>query len=456
MSSREIAIAARGVSKAYTIMQQDKHRVPLAHAVALRLRHPLRRMPRETIWALRTVSFDIYQGEVVGLIGRNGAGKSTLLKLLSRITEPTAGQIGVWGRVGSLLEVGTGFHPQLTGRENIYLNGAILGMRRSEIKSQFDGIVAFSGVEKFLDTPVKRYSSGMHVRLAFAVAVHLRPEILIVDEVLAVGDGDFQRRCMAKMDEVARSGRTSAPNESIFMMPKRGHTAKMIKRDLDAARQKWINEAPSDEERRKREKSDFLRYKDSDGRYVDFHALRHTRGVWLFKHHKAEGRHVQDLLGLGSLALVDRYSRSYSPEHGDVVKRGPELPVLPGAKVPKVAVLPAKSVVSTEPKVPSSLYRSLHQDPEISRISTVEDGQSARRTSANSDGQKQPKNLVNTGVLTQAAKSAIVVSPLGEVAERLNAPVSKTGNGESHSGVRISPSPLTRPPVIHKGMNRRQ
>jgi lipopolysaccharide transport system ATP-binding protein len=208
MSSREVAIAARGVSKSYIILHQDEHRLPLAQAVARRLRHPLRRMHHETLWALRDVSFDIHQGEVVGLIGRNGAGKSTLLKLLSRITEPSRGQIGVWGRIGSLLEVGTGFHPQLTGRENIFLNGAILGMRRSEIKSQFDAIVAFSGVEKFLDTPVKRYSSGMHVRLAFAVAVHLRPEILIVDEVLAVGDGDFQRRCMAKMDEVARSGRT--------------------------------------------------------------------------------------------------------------------------------------------------------------------------------------------------------------------------------------------------------
>ena len=208
MSSRQVAIAARGVSKSYTILHQDEQRLPLARAVARRLRHPLRRMQRETLWALRDVSFDIHQGEVVGLIGRNGAGKSTLLKLISRITEPTRGQIGIWGRIGSLLEVGTGFHPQLTGRENIFLNGAILGMRRNEIKSQFDAIVAFSGVEKFLDTPVKRYSSGMHVRLAFAVAVHLRPEILIVDEVLAVGDGDFQRRCMAKMDEVARSGRT--------------------------------------------------------------------------------------------------------------------------------------------------------------------------------------------------------------------------------------------------------
>ena len=160
-------------------------------------------------WALRDVSFEIAPGEVVGVIGRNGAGKSTLLKVLSRITEPTVGRITLNGRVASLLEVGTGFHPELTGRENVYLNGAILGMHRSEIKAKFDEIVAFAEVEKFLDTPVKRYSSGMYVRLAFAVAAHLEPEILIVDEVLAVGDMEFQKKCLGKMNEVAtRGGRT--------------------------------------------------------------------------------------------------------------------------------------------------------------------------------------------------------------------------------------------------------
>ena len=163
----------------------------------------------EEFWALRDVSFEVHQGEVLGIIGRNGAGKSTLLKLLSRITEPTAGRITLRGRVASLLEVGTGFHPELTGRENIYLNGAILGMSRAEIRKKFDEIVAFAEVERFLDTPVKRYSSGMYVRLAFAVAAHLEPEILIVDEVLAVGDADFQKKCLGKMDEVARGqGRT--------------------------------------------------------------------------------------------------------------------------------------------------------------------------------------------------------------------------------------------------------
>jgi lipopolysaccharide transport system ATP-binding protein len=162
----------------------------------------------EEFWALKDVSFEVQQGEVLGIIGRNGAGKSTLLKVLSRITEPTSGRVTLTGRVASLLEVGTGFHPELTGRENIFLNGAILGMSRREIKDKFDEIVDFAGVEKFLDTPVKRYSSGMYVRLAFAVAAHLEPEILIVDEVLAVGDAEFQKKCMGKMKDVAGEGRT--------------------------------------------------------------------------------------------------------------------------------------------------------------------------------------------------------------------------------------------------------
>ena len=163
----------------------------------------------EEFWALKDISFEIKQGERVGIIGRNGAGKSTLLKILSRITEPTSGKISIKGKVASLLEVGTGFHPELTGRENIYLNGAILGMDRSDIKKKFDEIVAFAEVEKFLDTPVKRYSSGMYVRLAFAVAAHLEPEILIVDEVLAVGDAQFQKKCLGKMEDVAeKEGRT--------------------------------------------------------------------------------------------------------------------------------------------------------------------------------------------------------------------------------------------------------
>ena len=163
---------------------------------------------REEFWALKDVAFDVKQGEVLGIIGRNGAGKSTLLKILSRITTPTEGEVELFGRVGCLLEVGTGFHPELTGRENVFLNGSLLGMSNVEIKQRFDEIVDFSGVERFLDTPVKFYSSGMYTRLAFSVAAHLNPEILIVDEVLAVGDAEFQKKCLGKMDSIAKSGRT--------------------------------------------------------------------------------------------------------------------------------------------------------------------------------------------------------------------------------------------------------
>lgn len=177
---------------------------------ARRLFHPSpSRVSRtEEFWALKEVSFEVHQGDVVGIIGRNGAGKSTLLKVLSRITEPTTGRVELCGRVASLLEVGTGFHPELTGRENIFLNGAILGMTRAEIRGKFEEIVAFAEVEKFLDTPVKRYSSGMYVRLAFGVAAHLEPEILVVDEVLAVGDAEFQKKCLGKMRDVSKGGRT--------------------------------------------------------------------------------------------------------------------------------------------------------------------------------------------------------------------------------------------------------
>jgi lipopolysaccharide transport system ATP-binding protein len=179
-----------------------------AKALTGRSRRPQLDSAKNYIWALNDVSFDLEEGKVLGIVGRNGAGKSTLLKVLSRVTEPTKGTVTVRGRVGSLLEVGTGFHPELTGRENIYLNGAVLGMKRTEIDSKFDEIVEFSEVSQFIDTPVKRYSSGMYLRLAFAVAAHLEPEILVVDEVLAVGDAEFQRKCLGKMGDVAQQGRT--------------------------------------------------------------------------------------------------------------------------------------------------------------------------------------------------------------------------------------------------------
>jgi lipopolysaccharide transport system ATP-binding protein len=209
MSSNDVAVAVRGLSKSYTIAHNAAKHTMLGEALMHRIKNPLQRAGKETFWALKDVEFDIKKGDVVGIIGRNGAGKSTLLKVLSQITEPTTGEVRLYGRVGSLLEVGTGFHPELTGRENIYLNGAILGMRRSEIDRQFEAIVDFAEVEQFLDTPVKRYSSGMYVRLAFAVAAHLNPQILIVDEVLAVGDAAFQKKCLGKMQDVSKQeGRT--------------------------------------------------------------------------------------------------------------------------------------------------------------------------------------------------------------------------------------------------------
>lgn len=217
----ETVIRIEGLSKQYQIGERQKSYKTLRESLTRMAAAPFRVVRsrlknsgknslngKSTIWALKDVSFEVKRGDVVGIIGRNGAGKSTLLKTLSRITDPTEGYIDITGRVGSLLEVGTGFHPELSGRENIFLNGAILGMRRAEIQRKFDEMVAFAEVEKFIDTPVKHYSSGMYLRLAFAVAAHLEPEILLVDEVLAVGDLKFQKKCLGKMDEVAKEGRT--------------------------------------------------------------------------------------------------------------------------------------------------------------------------------------------------------------------------------------------------------
>jgi lipopolysaccharide transport system ATP-binding protein len=216
MSMIPAAITIENLGKRYTIGHQGARGDGLRHSIEQALRSPVqwirtrqeRKLQQVDFWALKDVSFGVKQGEIVGIIGRNGAGKSTLLKLLSRITVPTEGRIRINGRCASLLEVGTGFHQELTGRENIFLNGAILGMSRAEITRKFDEIVDFSGIEEFLDTPVKRYSSGMYVRLAFAVAAHLEPEILIIDEVLAVGDDAFQKKCLGKMGSFAQSGRT--------------------------------------------------------------------------------------------------------------------------------------------------------------------------------------------------------------------------------------------------------
>ena len=229
MAASDIAIRVDNVSKVYRLGIKEEAEDSFIKSLASMVKSPLKNYRKyrslydfsdldfdakngdvdpNILWALRNVSFDVKKGEVVGIIGRNGAGKSTLLKILSRITPPARGSIEIHGRSASLLEVGTGFHPELTGRENVFLNGTILGMRKKEVESKFDEIVEFSGVEKFLDTPVKRYSSGMAVRLAFAVAAHLEPEILIVDEVLAVGDSAFQEKCLSKMQDVGNSGKT--------------------------------------------------------------------------------------------------------------------------------------------------------------------------------------------------------------------------------------------------------
>ena len=216
-----VAIQTANLSKKYYIGGPQQQYNRLGEQLSAMLLTPLRRVTHllrgqatgvaeltEEIWALRDVNLEIQQGEVVGILVSNGAGKSTLLKIISQITEPTSGRVDIYGRIGSLLEVGTGFHPELTGRENIYLNGAILGMVKNEIDRKLDEIIAFSEIEKFIDTPVKHYSSGMYVRLAFSVAAHLEPEILLVDEVLAVGDTAFQRKCLGKMDDVGKQGRT--------------------------------------------------------------------------------------------------------------------------------------------------------------------------------------------------------------------------------------------------------
>jgi lipopolysaccharide transport system ATP-binding protein len=247
----DIAIRVDGLGKQYRIGKSRPRYGSLRETLTESVSASFKRLTRNgnahrqngnTIWALKDVAFEVKRGEVVGVIGRNGAGKSTLLKVLSRITEPTTGGVDLYGRVGSLLEVGTGFHPELTGAENIYLNGAILGMGRREIENKFDEIVAFAEVEKFIDTPVKHYSSGMYVRLAFAVAAHLDPEILVVDEVLAVGDAAFQKKCLGKMDDVAKHGRTI-----LFVSHNMGAITRLCPRAIWLDEGRVIKDGPSAE-----------------------------------------------------------------------------------------------------------------------------------------------------------------------------------------------------------------
>ncbi|MCD6576487.1 MAG: ABC transporter ATP-binding protein [Anaerolineaceae bacterium] len=244
---KKTAIKVNHLGKKYSIGSSNNAYRTLREAISERFlvkKHQgkaLGTLP-DFIWALKDISFSVEKGEALGIIGRNGAGKSTLLKVLSRVTEPTEGSVEIIGRVGSLLEVGTGFHPELTGGENIYLNGAILGMKKNEIKSKFDEIVSFAEIEKFIDTPVKRYSSGMYLRLAFAVAAHLEPEILIVDEVLAVGDAEFQRKCLGKMNDVAKQGRTV-----LFVSHNMSAILRLTKMTLVIDKGKLILQAPTAE-----------------------------------------------------------------------------------------------------------------------------------------------------------------------------------------------------------------
>jgi lipopolysaccharide transport system ATP-binding protein len=368
----DTAILIEELGKRYTIGQQQPYHA-LRDSLTDALYWPYRvakravarsrgaetsRARRETIWALRDVSLSVEEGEVVGVIGRNGAGKSTLLKILTRITEPTEGRAEVWGRVGSLLEVGTGFHPELTGRENVYLNGAVLGMRHAEIQRKFDEIVEFSGVERFLDTPVKRYSTGMSVRLAFAVAAHLEPEVMLVDEVLAVGDAAFQRKCLGKMGEVARDGRTiflvSHNMEAITGLCSRviwldggklradDKPERVVREYLAATR--GLGAAVSLAERTDRLGPGALRFtsfelRDADGNTVEYvnagdtvdlvctyEAARPLQNVSIYIFIKDSLDH--DLLGLWTRLTGEDFER-LAPE-GELVCRIPQFPLLPG------------------------------------------------------------------------------------------------------------------------------
>lgn len=329
---------------------------------------PLRRLtrigkpppPKEIIWALKDVSFEVKRGEVLGIIGKNGAGKSTLLKILSRITTPTEGRVEIRGRVGSLLEVGTGFHPEMTGRENIYLNGGILGMTRAEIRDKFDEIVDFSGIGKFIDTPVKRFSSGMYVRLAFSIAAHMEPEILLVDEVLAVGDSAFQKKCLGKMGDVASEGRTvllvshnmvaiaGLCSRAIWIDAGRKRAegpASQVTRDYLAASREYRESLPPIAERTDRQGAGRIRFTGFQlrdeagcpincvrlGDTVEFVLTYVTPGEWISNVsvqivlRDTLGR---DLMTLGSSFTGEDFERL--PPRGEIICRVPRFPLAPG------------------------------------------------------------------------------------------------------------------------------
>jgi lipopolysaccharide transport system ATP-binding protein len=314
------AISVEGLSKYYRIGQYRSAYGTLRDSVAAATHRIVRREPVEVhkdIWALRDVSFDVAEGEVLGVVGRNGAGKSTLLKILTRITTPTEGQATIRGRVGSLLEVGTGFHPELTGRENVYLNGAVLGMKRREIARKFSEIIEFSGVENFIDTPVKRYSSGMSVRLAFAVAAHLEPEILLVDEVLAVGDAEFQRRCLGRMEDLSQSGRTV-----LFVSHNMQAVAQLCSRAIWLERGQTMEDGPSSDV-----VASYLQAGHGSGSLREWRDLETAPGNDL-----ARLRSVRAVLEDGSLADAVDVRKPVGIEIGFTVLRYGE-PVFPKMKV---------------------------------------------------------------------------------------------------------------------------
>lgn len=343
------AIRADGLGKMYRLGEQESYgalrdvlaRVATAPARLARRLAAARAEEAATIWALDDVSFEVNQGDVVGIVGRNGSGKSTLLKILSRITEPTKGSATVRGRVGSLLEVGTGFHPELTGRENVFINGAMLGMKRRDIVARFDEIVAFSGVERFIDTPVKRYSSGMQMRLAFAVAAHLEPHILLVDEVLAVGDSEFQRRCLGKMHEVSQQGRTV-----LLVSHQMGQIRRLCQSVIWLDRGRIRAFGPAGETIHEYERAATLRDADAarGGIFTGWsladgtHVLRDDASAFVVRVHLTPGRVVKNgHFGLGLLDADDEVVAgwAFEPIHLDGRARHldvtiPQLPIRPG------------------------------------------------------------------------------------------------------------------------------
>jgi homopolymeric O-antigen transport system ATP-binding protein len=331
----DTVIHVEGLGKRYRVGERERY-LALRDVITRVFSSPFKRKEkrsRDFLWALRDVSLDVAQGEVVGLIGRNGAGKTTLLKLLSRITRPTTGFAEIRGRVGSLLEVGTGFHPELTGRENIYLSGAILGMSRGEINRKFEAIVDFSGVERFIDTSLKHYSSGMQMRLAFAVAAHLEPDILLVDEVLAVGDLEFQKKCLGKMQDISDSGRTI-----IFISHQMNQIRRLCQRVIRMESGCVVHSGRAAEVIGKYE-SDLARHETDDGRSTaENYSSRFLR--WAIVSPKCESEHILDSQGPLEIRFDLHVRRSVQAGHHGIALLSPENQLLWGTAVDNLELQP--------------------------------------------------------------------------------------------------------------------